>query len=81
MSVYGAYSSGSGFGNLASPKPSVDAWCVFELNSGSNPRILDSVGVSSITRLQNGVFRVTFSDATRFSSVCGINATRNWSKY
>jgi len=76
MSVYGAYSSVGGFGNLASPKPSVDAWCVFELNSGSNPRILDSVGVSSITRLQNGVFRVTFSDATRFSSGAYVALTQ-----
>jgi hypothetical protein len=56
------------FGNAASPKPTADAWCVFELNSGVDPTIVDSVGVSSVKYIQTGVFRVNFSDPAKFSS-------------
>ncbi|NDD55730.1 hypothetical protein EBZ39_18010, partial [bacterium] len=56
------------FGNAASPKPTADAWCVFELNSNGTPVIVDSVGVSSVQRVQQGAYRVNFSDPVKFSS-------------
>ena len=65
MSLYSSYGE---YGNAASPKPSADAWVVFEEVSGSNPVIIDSSGVSSVSRVQAGVRRVNFSNPERFGN-------------
>jgi len=65
MSLYSSYGE---YGNAASPKPSADAWVIFEEVSGSNPVIIDSSGVSSVSRVQAGVRRVNFSNPERFGN-------------
>jgi hypothetical protein len=56
------------FGNSTTPRPTADAWCVYEYDSGNNPIILDSVGVSSVARISQGVYRVNFTNPERFAS-------------
>jgi hypothetical protein len=56
------------FGNSTTPRPTADAWCVYELDSNRNPIILDSVGVSSVTFISTGIFRVNFTNPERFAS-------------
>ena len=56
------------FGNSTTPRPTADAWCVYELDSGNNPIILDSVGVSSVARISQGIYRVNFTNSERFAS-------------
>ena len=56
------------FGNSTTPRPTADAWCVYELDSGNNPIILDSVGVSSVARISQGIYRVNFTNPERFAS-------------
>lgn len=61
-------STTSGMGNITTPRPSADAWCVYEMDSDRTPIILDSCGVSSVTRVVQGVYRVTFTNPERFQS-------------
>ena len=61
-SVYG------NFGNAASSRPAADAWCLFEIDGGNPPILLDSHGVGSVSRVQPGVFRVSFTNPERFVS-------------
>jgi len=61
-------SSIGSFGNSTTPRPTADAWCVYELDSNRNPIILDSVGVSSVTYISTGIFRVNFTNPERFAS-------------
>ena len=56
------------FGNSTTPRPTADAWCVYECDSGNNPIILDSVGVSSVARISQGIYRVNFTNPERFAS-------------
>ena len=56
------------FGNSTTPRPTADAWCVYECDSGNNPIILDSVGVSSVARISQGVYRVNFTNPEQFAS-------------
>ena len=56
------------FGNVTSPRPCADAWCVYEMDGANNPVVLDSFGVSSVTRVQSGVSRVTFTNPENFAS-------------
>ena len=56
------------FGNSTTPRPTADAWCVYECDSGNDPIILDSVGVSSVTRISTGIYRVNFTNPERFAS-------------
>jgi len=56
------------FGNAASSRPAADAWCVFELDSGNAPILLDSYGISSVSRVQSGVSRVVFTNPEKFAS-------------
>lgn len=52
--------------SFAAPRPTCDAWCVFEIDGASNPVILSSSGVNSVTRIQTGVYRVFFTNPERF---------------
>jgi hypothetical protein len=61
-------STTSSFGNSTTPRPTADAWCVYEYDSGRNPIILDSVGVSSVTYISQGIYRVNFTNPERFAS-------------
>ena len=54
--------------NFTTPRPTADAWCVYEHDSGRNPIILDSVGVSSVTYISPGIYRVNFTNPERFAS-------------
>lgn len=56
------------FGNSTTPRPTADAWCVYECDSGNNPIILDSVGVSSVARISQGIYRVNFTNPEQFGS-------------
>jgi hypothetical protein len=56
------------FGNSTTPRPTADAWCVYECDTNRNPIILDSVGVSSVTYISKGIFRVNFTNPERFGS-------------
>jgi len=56
------------FGNAASSRPSADAWCVFELDGGNHPILLDSYGISSVSQVQPGVSRVVFTNPEKFVS-------------
>ena len=56
------------FGNSTTPRPTADAWCVYECDSNRNPIILDSVGVSGVTYISKGIFRVNFTNPERFGS-------------
>jgi len=56
------------FGNAASSRPAADAWCVFELDGGNAPILLDSYGISSVSRVQPGVSRVVFTNPEKFVS-------------
>ena len=66
MSVY----SNTGMGSQASPRPTADAWCVFELDGARPPVLIDSYGVSGVTKAGpfQGAVRVLFSDPSRFQS-------------
>jgi hypothetical protein len=66
MSVY----SNTGMGSQASPRPTADAWCVFELDGSNPPVLIDSYGVSGVTKAGpfQGAVRVLFSDPSRFQS-------------
>lgn len=55
-------------GNSTIPRPSADAWCVYECDGSNNPIILDSYGVSTVTRISAGRHRVFFSNPERFVS-------------
>ena len=61
-------STTSGMGNTTTPRPSADAWCVYEMDSSNSPTILDSCGVSSVTRVVQGIYRVAFTNPERFQS-------------
>lgn len=61
-------STTSGMGNTTTPRPSADAWCVYELDENRSPIILDSCGVSSVTHPVTGVVRVAFTNPERFQS-------------
>ena len=61
-------STTSGMGNITTPRPSADAWCVYEMDENRTPIILDSCGVSSVTRVVQGVYRVAFTNPERFQS-------------
>ena len=61
-------STTSGMGNTTTPRPSADAWCVYEMDENRTPIILDSCGVSSVTRVVQGVYRVAFTNPERFQS-------------
>jgi len=60
----------SNFGSTAKPRPTADAWCVFELDGAKPPCLIDSYGVSGVTRAGpiTGVVRVNFTDPKRFAS-------------
>lgn len=66
MSVY----SNTGMGSQASPRPTADAWCVFELDGSNPPVLIDSYGVSGVTKAGpfQGAVRVLFNDPSRFQS-------------
>ena len=55
-------------GNSTIPHPAADAWCVYEVDASNNPIILDSHGVSTVTRISAGRHRVFFSNPERFVS-------------
>ena len=55
-------------GNSTIPRPAADAWCVYEIDASNNPIILDSHGVSTVTRISAGRHRVFFSNPERFVS-------------
>lgn len=61
-------SSGSNTGKVTTSRPTADAWCVLQLNSSTNPIIVDSVGISAAAYVQTGVIRVTFANPERFAS-------------
>lgn len=61
-------SSTGSLGNFTTPRPTADAWCVYEHDSGRNPIILDSVGVSSVTYISQGIYRINFTNPERFAS-------------
>lgn len=56
------------FGNAALSRPAADAWCLFEIDGGNPPILLDSHGVGSVSRVQTGVYRVSFTNPERFAS-------------
>ena len=60
----------SNFGSTAKPRPTADAWCVFELDGAKPPCLIDSYGVSGVTRAGpiTGVVRVNFTDPKKFAS-------------
>lgn len=54
--------------SYAAPRPTCDAWCVFEFDIGArNPVMLSGSGVREVTRLQQGVFRIHFTNPERFN--------------
>lgn len=70
-----ALNSHSYLTSYAAPRPTCDAWCVFEFDTGTaNPILMSSSGVREITRIQPGVFRIHFTNPERFplspSGVC-----------
>ncbi len=54
--------------SYAAPRPTCDAWCVFQLDGGADPVLLSGSGVSRVSRVQQGVFRVHFTNPDRFAS-------------
>jgi len=65
------------FGNAASSRPAADAWCVFELDGGNHPILLDSYGISSVSRVQPGVSRVVFTNPEKFVSGAYVGLVQN----
>jgi hypothetical protein len=72
MSGKRGYRTNTAFGNTTTPRPTADAWCVYEFDGARNPVIVDSVGISKIERVNSpdclGVHRVFFTNPQQFIS-------------
>lgn len=70
-----AYATGTLHTNAVTPRPTADAWCVYELDGANPPLLMDGFGVSSVVRVGTlgtpntaGAHRIFFSNPERFQS-------------
>lgn len=67
-----AYATGTLHTNAVTPRPTADAWCVYEVDGTNPPILMDGFGVSSVVRVGTpntaGAHRIFFSNPERFQS-------------